>query len=612
MVKNPKSSSSKAPISGGQLAGVFPKPVGRGVFTIESGELTGEFPGQPGPQGPQGDPGGPGPQGPPGATGPMGPAGPQGPQGIPGTGGGGGSAVGFALNVRDYGAVGDGVTNDTAAIQACFDAAFGTWQNPHGHDTSNGMPFWKNRAVFFPLGKYRVGHYPEWPKQFSAAVGGGVSSAAVPINGQIILTVGSTQGLANYDNINVTLAIGNPQVQGSFFIEVLDGSRVRLLWSEIYTTESATGTWSIPCLRICDLFGGYIYGEGRQTMIRSDVEGAAVLMTRGCQYTRFENLAFDARKGGIGLQIDALGADPMQTQAQQNTVINCGFGGTEPRYGVSLGAGQTMGETTTFIHCLVIACKEAGIITHNQNAVDNLVFGGNFSQCGTAIYAKRGSIPLIDGTSFQANECDIRHSTGAHDGYQIAGCRTESKNFVWVDDGDTTTNITGCAAPLTTGGGFFFTGSGRVNITGCGARNHDIRGNGFISISASNFDKSDYLFSPQSNFQSLSVIPQPITTQAGTSYGLRPGDASSRIKFTSNSPVTVTVPKNSDNSWGLNGGNWIELQQYGTGQITLIGQSGVVLCSAKGLKTRAQYSVIKLMVEGRQTDTYTVEGDTAG
>ena len=52
------------------------------------------------------------------------------------------------INVKDFGAVGDGQTNDTAAIQAAFDAAFKTGGTPHG---LNG---YLNRAVYFPGGRY--------------------------------------------------------------------------------------------------------------------------------------------------------------------------------------------------------------------------------------------------------------------------------------------------------------------------------------------------------------------------------------------------------------------------------------------------------------------------
>jgi hypothetical protein len=52
------------------------------------------------------------------------------------------------VNVKDFGAVGNGTTNDTAAIQAAFDAAYGTSTAPNG---SSGFA---NRTVFFPPGNY--------------------------------------------------------------------------------------------------------------------------------------------------------------------------------------------------------------------------------------------------------------------------------------------------------------------------------------------------------------------------------------------------------------------------------------------------------------------------
>jgi len=56
------------------------------------------------------------------------------------------------VNVKDYGALGDDSTNDATAIQAAFDAAFGSSGSPHG--TTNAH---LNRPVFFPNGVYRVG-----------------------------------------------------------------------------------------------------------------------------------------------------------------------------------------------------------------------------------------------------------------------------------------------------------------------------------------------------------------------------------------------------------------------------------------------------------------------
>jgi hypothetical protein len=50
------------------------------------------------------------------------------------------------LSVKDFGAVGDGVTDDTAAIQACVDEAH----------TVSGDAFWLNRPVYFPRGNYRI------------------------------------------------------------------------------------------------------------------------------------------------------------------------------------------------------------------------------------------------------------------------------------------------------------------------------------------------------------------------------------------------------------------------------------------------------------------------
>jgi hypothetical protein len=55
------------------------------------------------------------------------------------------------INVKDFGATGNGSSDDAAAIQSAFDAAFGPASAPH--DNGGGI---LNRPVYFPKGQYKI------------------------------------------------------------------------------------------------------------------------------------------------------------------------------------------------------------------------------------------------------------------------------------------------------------------------------------------------------------------------------------------------------------------------------------------------------------------------
>lgn len=139
-----------------------PLPAGAYLLTVSSGNGSTEFDafsitlgaagpqGPQGPQGPRGEPGADGARGPIGPVGPVGPtgaAGPAGPAGVAGApgpvgpaGAAGAPGAGTAqYNVKDFGAKGDGTTDDTAAIQAAVNHAVQS-----------------NSSVYLPVGQYLV------------------------------------------------------------------------------------------------------------------------------------------------------------------------------------------------------------------------------------------------------------------------------------------------------------------------------------------------------------------------------------------------------------------------------------------------------------------------
>ena len=170
-----------------------------------------------------------------------------------------------ALNVRDFGAVGDGNTDDTAAIQAALDEAYGTAEAPHGGLIDVGADIYSNRPVFFPAGYYKI---------------------TSP------LTLRSVRGAHIFGAGRFTTYINNTATDGSVF--VTNGC-----------DYSVFERMSFGC----------VAGTGKCFDLNWDGTGSTAL-----QSNTFRDISFGG--GAYGL---CIGADGYM--GSENTIQNCYFGG---------------------------------------------------------------------------------------------------------------------------------------------------------------------------------------------------------------------------------------------------------------------------------------------
>ena len=100
-----------------------------------------------------------------------------------------------------------------------------------------------------------------------------------------------------------------------------------------------------------------------------------------------------------------------------------------------------------------------------------------------------------------------------------------------------------------------------------------------------------------------------VQTDATAARTLIMADINAYLVFTSASPTTVTVPANASVAFPI--GAAVELEQRGTGQVSVIGDAGVTVSkpAARSAATAGQYSVVRLRKTG--TNSWTLAGDMA-
>lgn len=100
---------------------------------------------------------------------------------------------------------------------------------------------------------------------------------------------------------------------------------------------------------------------------------------------------------------------------------------------------------------------------------------------------------------------------------------------------------------------------------------------------------------------------QTIETVSGTTYTIVNTDVNKLKLFSNAGAIAVTAPQDSDVTWEI--GSWVELLQYGTGQITVAAGTGATLISTPTLKSRATNS--RLFLQKIAANTWHLSGDLA-
>jgi hypothetical protein len=98
---------------------------------------------------------------------------------------------------------------------------------------------------------------------------------------------------------------------------------------------------------------------------------------------------------------------------------------------------------------------------------------------------------------------------------------------------------------------------------------------------------------------------QVINEQSGATYTLDTTDAGKLIKMTNSSTCDVVVPTNSAEAFSI--GQRVDILQYGTGQVEVVGDTGVTLHATPTARFRARYSQASIIKIG--TNEWVLAGD---
>lgn len=164
----------------------------------------------------------------------------------------------MAVSVKDYGATGDGVTNDRNAIQAALDA---------------------ESHIFFPEGNYRVvGVHPDSPTFGSLLA---KSGQVIEGPGRLVQSPGASileaVGVEDVLVSNLGLVVDNPSPFASCFIAQQQSRNIRMIGCRMEATNVSAGVASDPSLTLHAFLGNS--GSSELRVERCDVTGMQIKLS---------------------------------------------------------------------------------------------------------------------------------------------------------------------------------------------------------------------------------------------------------------------------------------------------------------------------------------------
>lgn len=309
------------------------------------------------------------------------------------------------LNVKDYGAKGDGSTDDRAAIQAAFDAAFGSAASPNGNSNR-----FLNRTVFFPAGNYLVGG-PLYltDVQSGCIFGEGSNNTRITYVGS--LTAGNVvaQGLLNNTDIAsvraitpviMTNGLGYSQISGlNLAIANSNGNQVGL-----YIFHNGAGTASTTLNSFHDML---FEGASAGVLI-------GYLSTSLCSEQTFYNCSAQ--------NCTSYGFRNISQNALNNSFISCSAGSCDKGFSAPTGG--------IFIYCASLAGNTTCDIEAGQEAMTVMTSRTETSTSAPFIDASGAAAPVtvIGCAQLDAGGTGPFVSIGASSWVNIEGCVQSATN----------------------------------------------------------------------------------------------------------------------------------------------------------------------------------------